>query len=246
MSTAALVAAIATSVLGALALVGRFNGQETPVNPVAAHSSAGLTGVIFWWLYTSGEGERGRSVGALVGGFALIVTWILGAILFRALRGSFGSERRPPRSTSARVWVFLHGVAASVTIVLVCIEVVDAWHSYSGKAPGIPTRSDIPATVLFPVWLGVGLVLALCGHLVFRKRLGEASMIVTVLSGAIAATVAGAIGYYGAGLSAPLTIAAAALGALFGWWWRLISFAGVDADEDDDGMIELQYLTNQK
>ena len=44
------------------------------------------------------------------------------------------------------------------------------------------------------------------------------------------------MGHYGAGLSVPLTILAAALGAVFGWWWRLISFAGIDVDENESDL----------
>jgi hypothetical protein len=234
MATAALLAALATTVVGALLLVGRFKGQEVPINFVSLHSMLGLTGVASWWLYTSGEGDRGRSIGAIFGGLVLVGTAILGGFMYKTLRGSFGSDERPPRSSAVRVLVLLHGIAALVTIVLVCIEIVDAWRSYSGNAPGVPTRSDTSAVVLLPVWIGAGLVVALVGHLVFRERLGDASIVGTLLTGALAGAAAGAIGYYGAGLSMPLTILAAALGAVFGWWWRLISFVGIDVDEGDE------------
>lgn len=234
MATAALLAALATSALGALLLVGRFKGQEVPINFVSLHSMLGLTGVASWWLYTSGEGDRGRSIGAVFGGLVLVGTAILGGFMYKTLRGSFGSDERPPRSSAVRVFVLLHGIAALVTIVLVCIEIVDAWRSYSGNAPGVPTRSDTSAVVLLPVWIGAGLVVALVGHLVFRERLGDASIVGTLLTGALAGAAAGAVGYYGAGLSMPLTILAAALGAVFGWWWRLISFVGIDVNEGDE------------
>jgi hypothetical protein len=234
MATAALLAALTTSALGALLLVGRFKGQEVPINFVSLHATLGRTGVASWWLYTSGEGDRGRSIGAIFGGLVLVGTAILGGFMYKTLRGSFGSDERPPRSSGVRVLVLLHGIAALVTIVLVCIEIVDAWRSYSGNAPGVPTRSDTSAVVLLPVWIGAGLVIALVGHLVFRERLGDASIVGTLLTGALAGAAAGAIGYYGAGLSMPLTILAAALGAVFGWWWRLISFVGIDVDEGDE------------
>lgn len=234
MATAALLAALATSVLGALLLVGRFKGQDVPVNFVSLHSTLGLTGLASWWLYTSGEGDRGRSIGAIFGGLVLVGTAILGGFMYKALRGSFGSDERPPRSSAVRVLVLLHGIVALVTIVLVCIEVVDAWRSYSGNAPSVPTRSDTSAVVLFPVWLGAGLVVAFIGHLAFRESLGGASIVGTLVTGALAGAAAGVIGYYGAGLSMPLTILAAALGAVFGWWWRMISFVGIDVDEGEE------------
>lgn len=120
-----------------------------------------------------------------------------------------------------------------VTTVLVGIEVVDAWRSYSGNAPAPPASSDTSGVVLLPVWIGVGLLVGLGGHLLFRRRLGEASLVVTLLTGAVAGAAAGAVGHFGAGLPVPLTILAAALGAVFGWWWRLIAFAGIDVDENE-------------
>ena len=236
MATAALLAAAATGLLGALLLIGRFKGQDAPINFLSLHATLGLTGVATWWLYTSGEGDRGRSIGALFGGIVLVGTAIIGAFMYRALRGVYGAERHLPPSSFAQVLVLLHGIAALVTVVLVGIEVVDAWRAYSGNAPAPPASSDTSGVVLLPAWVGVGLLLALGGHFLFRQRLGEASIVVTLLAGAIAGAVAGAVGHYGAGLSVPLTILAAALGAVFGWWWRLISFAGIDVDENESDL----------
>ena len=233
MATAALLAAATTSFLGAILLFGRFKGQEVPINFLSLHATLGLTGVATWWLYTSGEGDRGRSIGAIFGGIVLVGTAILGAFMYRALRGAYGAQRQPPRNPFTRVLVLLHGIAALVTTVLVGIEVVDAWRSYSGNAPAPPASSDTSGVVLLPVWIGVGLLVGLGGHLLFRQRLGEASLVVTLLTGAVAGAAAGAVGHFGAGLPVPLTILAAALGAVFGWWWRLIAFAGIDVDENE-------------
>jgi hypothetical protein len=41
------------------------------------------------------------------------------------------------------------------------------------------------------------------------------------------------LGYYAATLSAPITVLAAGLAAVFVWWWRLISFASIDVDQNE-------------
>lgn len=157
--------------------------------------------------------------------------------MFAALRGAFGAERRRARGTFNRGVVVLHGVGALVTLTLVCIELPDAWRRYSGNAPTVEPKADVSAMLLFPAWAAAGLVVSLIGHLTLRGRSASSSLSPArdAIVGAIAGTVGGLIGYYAATLSAPITVLAAGLGALFVWWWRLISFAGLDVDQNGAG-----------
>jgi hypothetical protein len=236
MAMAALLASAVTAMFGLLILVRRFRGQEAPVSPVAAHAAVALAGILMWWLYTSGEDQRGQSVGALVGAFTLLLGGFLGVVMFAALRGAFGAERRPARGSFTRGAIVLHGVGALVTLVLVCIELPDAWRRYSGNAPTVEPKADTSAILLLPAWVVAGLVVSVIGHLILRGRSASSSLrpVRDAIVGAVAGTVGGLIGYYAATLSAPITVLAAALGAVFLWWWRLISFAGLEVDENED------------
>lgn len=232
---AALLASVVTAMFGLLILLRRFREQETPIGPIAAHSAVALAGIMMWWLYAAGEDQRGQSVGALVGAFTLLLGAFLGIVMFAALRGAFGAERRPARGTLTRGVILLHGVGALVTLVLVCVELPDAWGRYSGSAPTVEPKSDVSALVLLPAWAAAGLVISLIGHLMLRRRSASSSLspVRDALVGVVAGTLAGLVGYYAATLSAPITVVAAALGAVFLWWWRLISFAGVEVEEEE-------------
>jgi len=232
---AALLAAVITAMVGLLVLVRRFHGQEAPVGPIAAHAAVALAGILMWWLYAGGQGQRGQSVGALVGAFTLLLAAFLGVVMFAAARGAFGSERRPARGTFTRAAVMLHGVGALVTLAIVCIELPDAWRRYSGNAPTVEPKADTSALLLLPAWVAAGLVVSVVGHLILRGRSASSSLSPArdALVGAVAGTVGGVIGYYAATLSSPITVLAAGLAAVFLWWWRLISFAGLDVDENE-------------
>ena len=231
---AALLASVITGAFGLLILVRRFRGHETPVGPIAAHAAVAVAGMLMWWLYAAEEDQRGQSVGALVGAFTLLLAAALGVIMFAALRGAFDAERRPARGTFSRAAILLHGVGALVTLTLVCIELPDAWRRYSGNAPTVEPKADVSAMLLFPAWVAAGLAVSLVGHLILRSRSTSSSLSPArdALVGAAAGAVGGLIGYYAATLSAPITVLAAGLGAMFLWWWRLISFAGLDVDEN--------------
>jgi hypothetical protein len=235
MAMAALLASVVTAALGLLILVRRFRGQDAPVGPVAAHGAVAVAGVAMWWLYAAGEDLRGQSVGALVGAFALLLAAILGLIMFGALRGAFRSERRPARGAFSRATILLHGVGALVTLTLVCIELPDAWGRYSGNAPDVEPKADVSAVLLFPAWVAVGVVVSLIAHLIVRGRSTASSLSPArdALIGGVAGAVGGMLGYYAATLSAPITVLAAGLAAVFVWWWRLISFAGIDVDQNE-------------
>jgi hypothetical protein len=243
MAQAALLASVGTVVFGLLILVRRFRGQEVPVGPIAAHAAVALAGVILWWLYAGGEEQRGQSIGALVGAFTLLLGAILGVGMFAALRGAFGSERRPARGAFARGAILLHGVGALVTLVLVCIELPDAWRRYSGNAPTVEPKADTSAILLLPAWVAAGLVVSVVGHLMLRSRSASSSLSPArdAIVGAAAGTVGGLIGYYAATLSAPISVLAAGLAAVFVWWWRLISFAGLDVDENEIASGEEEF-----
>jgi hypothetical protein len=231
----ALFVAVATALLGLLILIRRFRGHDVPVNPIGAHAVVAVAGISFWWLYAGGENQRGQSIGALVGAFTLLLASVLGLVMYGALRGAFGSERRPAGGTLSRGVILLHGVGAVATLVLVCIELPDAWQRYSGNAPTVEPKPEVSAILLLPAWLGAGLIVSMLGHLILRGRSASSSLGPggDALVGAVAGAVGGAIGYYAATLSAPITVLAAALAAIFLWWWRLISFAGVDVAERD-------------
>lgn len=232
---AALLASMITATFGLLILVRRFRGQEAPVSPVAVHAAVAVAGILMWWLYAAGQDQRGQSVGALVGAFTLLLGAFLGVVMFAALRGAFGAERRPARGTFTRGVILLHGVGALVTLILVCIELPDAWRRYSGNAPTVEPKADVSAMLLLPAWVAAGLVVSLVGHVILRGRSASSSLSPArdAMVGAAAGTVGGLIGYYAATLSAPITVVAAGLAALFLWWWRLISFAGLDVDENE-------------
>ena len=235
MAMAALLAAVITAMVGLLVLVRRFRGQEAPVGPIAAHAAVALAGILMWWLYAGGQGQRGQSVGALVGAFTLLLAAFLGVVMFAAARGAFGSERRPARGAFTRGTVLLHGVGALFTLAIVCIELPDAWRRYSGNAPTVEPKADTSALLLLPAWVAAGLVVSVVGHLILRGRSASSSLSPArdALVGAVAGTVGGVIGYYAATLSSPITVLAAGLAAVFLWWWRLISFAGLDVDENE-------------
>lgn len=235
MAMAALLASAVTAMFGLLILVRRFRGQEAPVGPVAAHAAVALAGILMWWLYAGGEDQRGQSIGALVGAFTLLLGSFLGVVMFAALRGAFGSEWRLARGTFTRGAILLHGVGALVTLVLVCIELPDAWRRYSGNAPTVEPKADTSVMLLLPAWLTAGLIVSVVGHLILRRGFASSSLspVRDAIVGAVAGTVGGLIGYYAATLSAPTTVLAAAFGAAFLWWWRLISFVGVDVDENE-------------
>ena len=235
MAMAALLAAVITAMVGLLVLVRRFRGQEAPVGPIAAHAAVALAGILMWWLYAGGQGQRGQSVGALVGAFTLLLAAFLGVVMFAAARGAFGSERRPARGAFTRGTVLLHGLGALVALAIVCIELPDAWRRYSGNAPTVEPKADTSALLLLPAWVTAGLVVSVVGHLILRGRSASSSLSPArdALVGAVAGTVGGVIGYYAATLSSPITVLAAGLAAVFLWWWRLISFAGLDVDENE-------------
>ncbi|MGZ8631341.1 MAG: hypothetical protein ACXWZF_10300 [Actinomycetota bacterium] len=129
----------------------------------------------------------------------------------------------------------LHGVGALVTLALVCIELPDARRRYSGNAPTVEPKADTSALLLLPAWVAAGLVVSLIGHLILRGIPASSSLspVRDAMVGAVAGTVGGLIGYYAATLSAPITVLAAGLGAVFLWWWRLIPFAGLDVDQNE-------------
>ena len=235
MAIAALLASALTVFLGSLILVRRFRGQEAPVGPVAAHAAVALAGVFMWWLYAGGEDQRGQSIGAIVGAFTLLAGALLGIVMFAAFRGAFGAERRPARGAFTRGAIVLHGVSALVTLTLVCIELPDAWRRYAGEAPAVEPKADTSALLLLPAWLAVGLVVSVIGHLILRGRSASSSLspVRDAIVGALAGGVGGLIGYYAATLSTPITVLAAGLAAGFVWWWRLISFAGLDVEENE-------------
>jgi hypothetical protein len=235
MAMAVLLAAGLTAMFGLLILVRRFRGLEAPVGPIAAHAAVAVAGIIMWWLYAGGENQRGQSIGALVGAFTLLLGALLGVVMFAALRGAFGSDRRPARGAFTRGTILLHGVGAVVTLVLVCIELPEAWRRYSGNAPTVEAEADTSALLLLPAWVAAGLVVSVVGHLLLRGRSASSSLSPArdAIIGAVAGTVGGLIGYYAATLSAPITVLAAGLAAVFVWWWRLISFAGLDVDENE-------------
>ena len=202
------------------------------MNPIAAHASIALAGILLWWVYAGGEDQRGQSIGAFVGGLSLLVATVLGMVMFAALRGGFGSERRPAKGRLSRGVILLHGVGALVTLVIVVIELPDAWRRYSGDAPSVKPESDTSVLVLLPAWVGAGVVVSLVARVVLRKKAEASTSLGTDLAlGGVAGTVAGLIGYYAASLSTPITVLAAGFGALFLWWWRVVSFAGVDVED---------------
>ena len=235
MAMGALFASVITAMFGLLILVRRFREQDTPVGPIAAHAAVALAGIMMWWLYAAGKDQRGQSVGALVGAFTLLLGAFLGIGMFAALRGAFGAERRPARETFTRGVILLHGAGALVTLALVCIELPVAWRRYSGSAPTVEPKADVSAVLLLPAWAAAGLVVSLVGHLILRRRSASSSLspVRDAIIGAVAGALGGLIGYYAATLSAPITVIAAALGAVFLWWWRLIAFAGIDVDEGE-------------
>ena len=235
MAIAALLAAGITAIFGLLILARRFRGQEPPVGPVASHAAVALAGICMWWLYAGGEDQRGQSVGALVGAFTLLLASVLGVIMFAALRGAFGAERRPARGAFTKGAILVHGVGALVTLALVCIELPDAWRRYSGNAPTVEPEADTSAVLLLPAWVAAGLIVSVVGHLLLRGRATSSSVspLRDAAFGAVAGIVGGLIGYFAATLSAPITVLAAGLAAVFVWWWRLITFAGVDVDENE-------------
>ena len=234
MAMAALLVAVITATIGLLILIRRFRGYEAPVSPIAAHEAVAVAGVLMWWLYAAGEDQRGQSVGALVGAFTLLLGAALGVVIFAALRGAFGAERRPARGAFNRGVILVHGAGALLTLTLVCIELPDAWRRYSGNAPTVEPKAEVSAALLFPAWVAAGLVVSLVGHLILRSRSTSSSLSLArdAMVGAVAGAVGGLIGYYAATLSTPITVLAAGLGAMFLWWWRLVSFAGLDVDEN--------------
>jgi hypothetical protein len=237
MAVEALILAIVTASLGALMLPGRFRGYEVPLNPVAAHAAVAIAGISFWWLYAGDEEQRGRSIGAIVGAVTLLVAASLGLVVFSALRGAFGSERRPARSAFSKALVLLHGAGALATLGLVAMELPDAWQRYSGNAPTVEPKPDVSAAVLLPAWIGAGLLVSLVAHILLRTRSTSSSLgpVADGLIGVAAGVIGGFLGYYAATLSAPITILAAGLAAMFVWWWRVITLAGVAAEEGPPG-----------
>jgi hypothetical protein len=233
MAVEALIVAIVTASLGALMLLRRFRGYEMPLNPVVAHAAVAIAGISFWCLYAGGEDQRGQSIGAIAGATTLLVTAGLGLVMFSALRGAFGSEPRPARSAFSKSLVLLHGAGALVTLGLVAMELPDAWQRYSGNAPTVEPEPEVSAVVLLPAWIGAGLVVSVVAHVLLRTRSTSSSLgpVADGLIGVAAGVVGGLLGYYAATLSAPITIIAAGLAAIFVWWWRLITLAGVAAEE---------------
>lgn len=237
MAAGALVLAIVTASLGALMLVRRFRGYEMPLSPVAAHAAVAVAGISFWWLYVGDQDQRGQSIGALVGAMTLLVASGLGVVMYSALRGAFGSQPRPARSVSSKTLVMLHGAGALVTLGLVAMELPDAWQRYSGNAPTVGSKPDISAAILLPAWIGAGFLVSAVAHVLLRTKSTSSSLgpVADALIGAAAGVVGGLLGYYAATLSAPITVVAAGLAAMFVWWWRLITLAGVEAREGPPG-----------